>query len=193
MDSLESLRSRLAQVSHSLHLLNAQLQPDLPPPPALHAQFLVLLSQLHSLAAALHAQQPVLEGMLAHPTPAFPLREHENLLTTLLRKKPSPQVEAWRARGDLAARRTGEKEKEKEEEDKEEKDRERWNARWEWAAQLVVEKQTQRPWNARQTKEEIDADGHEQGEGEGASEAEEMDQAPADMAAVLRFMSSGRQ
>lgn len=155
----------------------------LPPPPALHAHFQVLLSQLHSLTVTLAQSAATMRTMLVYPTPAFPLREHEQLLTTLLRKKANPEVEKWIAEAEAS---------ELNESDAVDTSTAEWNERCQWASELVEQLAAERPWNGRQTKEELDdgdmgaddddpmrdgRDGHDDGE----------------LTTALRFMSQGER
>ncbi|RKP30848.1 hypothetical protein METBISCDRAFT_27106 [Metschnikowia bicuspidata] len=102
VDSLELLRNRLHQVHQSLRKLADQIgyfnrkpAAKLPSYLALHGQFQVLITQLHSTASHLKLHGNVLRSTNAYPLPAFPSTQHESLVTTLLRKKPLPEVDEW--------------------------------------------------------------------------------------------------
>lgn len=58
-------------------------------------QLQVLITQFHSLAAQLDANSELLKDTNVYPLPAFPTSQQEGLLTTLLRKKPLPEVDEW--------------------------------------------------------------------------------------------------
>lgn len=103
MDALESLRNRLNQVHISLRRLNDQInyhnrfpgKAKLPTYGQFQNQFHVLITQLHSITSILENNQDVLNNSNAYPLPSFPTTQHEGLATTLLRKKPLPEVEEW--------------------------------------------------------------------------------------------------
>ncbi|CDK25160.1 unnamed protein product [Kuraishia capsulata CBS 1993] len=95
--SLESLRLRLTQLTHSLAKLSDAMQQSqsLPHWSSLQNQFNVILSQLTSLSRTLDSNYEVLRGTNVFPTVDFPTTQQEGLLTTLLRKKPLPDVSDW--------------------------------------------------------------------------------------------------
>ena len=96
INALESLRLRLTQLTHSLNSMQAQLkQATLPSWPALHSQFNVILKQLISLSERIAHHADVLMRTVAYPVPEFPTLQQAGLLSTLLRKKPLPDVEEW--------------------------------------------------------------------------------------------------
>lgn len=102
VDSLELIRNRLNQVYQSLRKLADQInysnrnpKAKLPGYLTLHGQFQVLITQLQTIAAQLDANDDVLKATNAYPLPSFPTTQHEGLLTTLLRKKPLPEVNEW--------------------------------------------------------------------------------------------------
>lgn len=99
VDSLENLRNQLDQVHKSLRKLAEQLgknpKSKLPSYPNLHGQFQVLIKQLQSIAAHLELKSDILRTTNAYPLPLFPTTQHEGLVTTLLRKKPLPEVDEW--------------------------------------------------------------------------------------------------
>lgn len=102
VDSLELVRNRLHQVHQSLRKLADQINYSNRNPRAkmpsylnLHGQFQVLITQLHSLASHLEQNSDILRNTNAFPLPAFPTTQQEGLVTTLLRKKPLPEVDEW--------------------------------------------------------------------------------------------------
>ncbi len=58
-------------------------------------QFNVILTQLISLTSTLSFHSEILSSTVAYPLPKFPTTAQEGLLTTLLRKKNLPEVDAW--------------------------------------------------------------------------------------------------
>ena len=52
-------------------------------------------SQLMSVTTTLQHFQETLDSTVVYPLPKFPTTSHENLLTTLLRKKNAPEVDDW--------------------------------------------------------------------------------------------------
>lgn len=104
VNALESLRLRLTQLTHSLNSMQAQLmQASMPSWPALHSQFNVILKQLISLSETISQYSDVLKRTVAYPLPNFPTAQQAGLLSTLLRKKPLPDVEAWIGDGRAAS------------------------------------------------------------------------------------------
>lgn len=102
VDSLELIRNRLHQVHQSLRKLADQInysnrnpKAKLPGYLSLHGQFQVLITQLHSLASHLELNSDILRTTNAFPLPSFPTTQQEGLVTTLLRKKPLPEVDEW--------------------------------------------------------------------------------------------------
>lgn len=104
VNALESLRLRLTQLTHSLNSMQAQLmQSTMPSWPALHSQFNVILKQLISLSETIAQYSDVLKRTVAYPLPNFPTAQQAGLLSTLLRKKPLPDVETWIGDGRAAS------------------------------------------------------------------------------------------
>lgn len=102
VESLELIRNRLHQVYQSLRKLADQInytnrnpRAKLPTYLNLHGQFQVFITQLHSIASQLDHNSEVLGTTNAYPLPNFPTTQHEGLVTTLLRKKPLPEVDEW--------------------------------------------------------------------------------------------------
>ncbi|EEB08467.2 mediator complex subunit Med8 [Schizosaccharomyces japonicus yFS275] len=97
VESLESMRQKFAQIAHSLSHFLALLHQHrtLVPWSAIHKNFSILLSQLHSLTNTLISQSQTLKTINIFPSDLFPVREQEPLLTTLLRTKALPAVEEW--------------------------------------------------------------------------------------------------
>lgn len=102
MDSLELIRNRLNQVFQSLRKLSEQIsysnrnpKAKLPAYLNLLSQFQVLITQLQTIAAQLDANDEILKSTNTYPIPSFPTTQQEGLVTTLLRKKPLPEVDEW--------------------------------------------------------------------------------------------------
>lgn len=103
IDSLESIRNRLNQIHLSLRKLSDQInhhnrhpnQVKLPSYSHIQNQFQVLITQLQSVASNLDNNENVLKNTNVYPLPSFPAAQHEGLVTTLLRKKPLPEVDEW--------------------------------------------------------------------------------------------------
>lgn len=102
VESLELIRNRLDQILQSLRKLADQInysnrnpKAKLPSPLTLHGQFQNLITQLHSIALHLELKSDILQTTNAFPLPAFPTTQQEGLVTTLLRKKPLPEVDEW--------------------------------------------------------------------------------------------------
>lgn len=102
-ESLELIRNRLSQVHQSLRKLADQInlhnrnpaKVRLPSYSNLQSQFQVLITQLQTIAARLDSNDETLKTTNVYPLPAFPTTQHEGLVTTLLRKKPLPEVDEW--------------------------------------------------------------------------------------------------
>lgn len=103
IDSLESIRNRLNQIHLSLRKLSDQInhhnrhptKVKLPSYTHIQNQFQVLITQLHSIASNLENNENVLKNTNVFPLPSFPTTQQEGLVTTLLRKKPLPEVDEW--------------------------------------------------------------------------------------------------
>lgn len=102
VDSLELIRNRLDQILQSLRKLADQInhsnrnpKAKLPSYLTLHGQFQNLITQLHSIALHLELKSDILQTTNAFPLPSFPTTQQEGLITTLLRKKPLPDVDEW--------------------------------------------------------------------------------------------------
>ncbi|KAK9324592.1 mediator of RNA polymerase II transcription complex subunit 8-domain-containing protein [Lipomyces orientalis] len=96
VDSLESVRQRLSQLTHWLNRLQALVQqPTLPPWHTLHSQFAIVLKQLAALSHTLNQHADTLRATNAYPLPSFPVVQETGLLTTLLRKRVEPEVDEW--------------------------------------------------------------------------------------------------
>lgn len=103
IDSLESIRNRANQIHLSLRKLADQINhhnrhPDkfkLPHYIHIQNQFQVLINQLHSIASNLENNENILKNTNVFPLPNFPTTQQEGLVTTLLRKKPLPEVDEW--------------------------------------------------------------------------------------------------
>ncbi|KAK9249240.1 mediator of RNA polymerase II transcription complex subunit 8-domain-containing protein [Lipomyces tetrasporus] len=96
VDSLESVRQRLSQLTHWLNRLQALVQqPTLPAWHTLHSQFAMVLKQLAALSHTLNQHADTLRATNAYPLPSFPVVQENGLLTTLLRKRVEPEVDEW--------------------------------------------------------------------------------------------------
>lgn len=103
IDSLESIRNRLNQVHLSLRKLSDQInhhnrhpnKVKLPNYAQFQNQFQVLLTQLHTITSDLENNDELLKNTNVYPLPSFPTTQQEGLITTLLRKKPLPEVDEW--------------------------------------------------------------------------------------------------
>ncbi|CCK68045.1 RNA polymerase II mediator complex subunit MED8 KNAG_0A03640 [Huiozyma naganishii CBS 8797] len=94
--ALDAVRMRVAQLTHSLRRVRDDLsKSELPQWYSLQAQLNVTLSQLMSVTSTLEHYYETLDSTVIYPLPNFPTTSHENLLTTLLRKKFPPDVEEW--------------------------------------------------------------------------------------------------
>ncbi|KAI5966357.1 MED8 [Candida pseudojiufengensis] len=103
IDALEQIRNRLNQIHLSLRKLVEQINghnrhpSKIKLPTYIHFQnqFQVLITQLTSIANVLYQNEDVLSKTNVYPTTNFPTSQHEGLLTTLLRKKPLPEIDEW--------------------------------------------------------------------------------------------------
>lgn len=94
--ALDAVRMRLAQLTSSLKKIRDELaKPDLPQWHSLQSQLNVTLTQLQSVTTTLEHFRETLDSTVVYPLPNFPTTSHENLLTTLLRKKYTPEVDEW--------------------------------------------------------------------------------------------------
>ncbi|CAL9737257.1 mediator of RNA polymerase II transcription subunit 8 [Monosporozyma servazzii] len=94
--ALDAVRMRLAQLIHSLKRIRDELaKPELPQWYSLQSQLNITLQQLLSVTSTLEHFQETLDTSIIYPLPQFPTTSHENLLTTLLRKKYTPEVDDW--------------------------------------------------------------------------------------------------
>lgn len=100
---LEVIRNRLNQVHLSLRKLLDQVQSHnrrtgsskMPSYGQFQNQFQVILTQMHTIMTNLDSHDELLGNLNAYPLPNFPTSAHEGLITTLLRKKPLPEVDEW--------------------------------------------------------------------------------------------------
>lgn len=103
IDVLESIRNRLHQVHLSLRKLMDQInhhnrnptKVKFPSYGQIHSQLQVLLTQLQIIASNLEKNANLLKTTNVYPLPVFPTSQQEGLITTLLRKKPLPEVTDW--------------------------------------------------------------------------------------------------
>ncbi len=182
-DALEGMRARLIQLTHSLSLFHTQLTAAGPGPTVgqIQSQFHVLQSQFQSLAAGLVAYEEVLSTTVVYPHPSFPVRQQENLLLTLLRRKLTLPVENWIE----SATTNGQGEA------KEQK-AQRHDELFAAAAGAMLRQRTmERRWDGRLTMEERNSGETDQGENEDDGFVSTADNAVIDQ--VLLFMSSGKR
>lgn len=101
VDALKLVRNRLSLIHQLLRKLSEQVafpvghKSKMPSYQRLLAQFQTLITQLQTIVAQLDANSGVLRATNAYPLPSLPTTQHEGLVTTLLRKKPLPEVDAW--------------------------------------------------------------------------------------------------
>lgn len=94
--ALDAVRMRLSQLTHSLSKLRDDMsKAELPQWHSLQAQLTVILTQLSSFTSTLQHFEESLDSTIPYPLPNFPTTAHETMLTTLMRKKQIPEVEAW--------------------------------------------------------------------------------------------------
>ncbi|CCF59863.1 hypothetical protein KAFR_0I00820 [Kazachstania africana CBS 2517] len=94
--ALDAVRMRLAQLTHSLRKIKDELsKANLPQWYSLQSQLNVTLSQFSSVTSTLQHFQDTLDTTVVYPLTKFPTTSHENLLTTLLRKKYAPEIDEW--------------------------------------------------------------------------------------------------
>lgn len=94
--ALDAIRMRLAQLVHSLKRIKDELsKPELSQRYSLQAQLTITLQQLLSVTSTLEHFEGTLDSSIIYPLPEFPTTSHENLLTTLLRTKYTPEVDDW--------------------------------------------------------------------------------------------------
>lgn len=94
--ALDAVRMRLAQLTHSLRKIRDDLsKAELPQWYSLQSQLNVTLTQLMSVTSTLEHFHDTLDSTVVYPLPKFPTTSHETLLTTLLRKKYTPEVDEW--------------------------------------------------------------------------------------------------
>lgn len=92
-DTLEQIRPRLLQLTQSLTKLEHHLQNPKVDPTTLQNQYNVALQQLSSVTKTINQHQSILETTVVYPNREF--NTLSPLLFTLLRKKLTPEVEAW--------------------------------------------------------------------------------------------------
>lgn len=96
IEALESLRLRLTQLTHSLNKLQTEMKSaQMSNWVSIQSQVNIIFTQLASLSATLSTYSETLSKTVVYPLPEFPTTEQESLLTTLLRKKPLPEVTDW--------------------------------------------------------------------------------------------------
>ena len=92
--ALDALRMKLSQLTASLAKIRDEMsRAELPQWYTLQAQLTVTLTQLSSLTNTLDHYEETLDSTVAYPLPSFPTTAHEGLITTLMRKKNTPEVE----------------------------------------------------------------------------------------------------
>ncbi|KAK1755220.1 mediator of RNA polymerase II transcription subunit 8 [Echria macrotheca] len=106
---LDVLRQRLAQLVSSLQSLHesvATAQP-LPTRESLQASTTILQRSISSIQDLMKENAHLFQRLALHPSTNFPGREHEGILTTLLRKKPELEMEQRVEAAREAARAAG--------------------------------------------------------------------------------------
>ncbi|KAM0430526.1 hypothetical protein ACHAPT_005875 [Fusarium lateritium] len=103
---LEQTLSKLAQLSSSIQSLKGDLMRSNPLPPAssLQASTQILQRNLQTVLDSLNENSELFSRMAIHPSPNYPGRTQENVLTQLLRKKLEPDVEELVIEGREVAR-----------------------------------------------------------------------------------------
>ncbi|GMM37212.1 Med8 protein [Saccharomycopsis crataegensis] len=97
INELEATRIKLLSLTRSLHKLQHEIAQGatLPRWESLHSQYNVVITQLSAISAEIFQNYDTLASRNVYPLNNFPVTQQEGLLTTLLRKKPSPEVTAW--------------------------------------------------------------------------------------------------
>ncbi|CZT23195.1 uncharacterized protein RCC_08905 [Ramularia collo-cygni] len=95
--ALEQLRTRLQQLSASIHLFRHELEASqpLPPWPACQTASSNLAGTLQNTAQVLASNRSLFSSAHAYPNASFPGLTQEALLQQLLRKKMDPKAEDW--------------------------------------------------------------------------------------------------
>ncbi|OAA39167.1 Mediator complex, subunit Med8 [Metarhizium rileyi] len=95
LKSVEHTVARLAQLSSSIQSLKMDILKSnpLPHPSSLQASAQILQRNLRSVLESLNDNSELFTRMVIHPSPNYPGRSQENILTQLLRKKLEPDVE----------------------------------------------------------------------------------------------------
>ena len=153
--ALEQTRQRLAQLTSSLSSLHQSLlaSDPLPPWPSLQSTLHITAQHLATLSTHLAQHAPQLNALAAVPLPSFPGREHEALLTQLLRKKLEPRVADWAAAGQRVAEDAAQGHGEAGGGEGQ-VDREALPQLWEWAGPEANAIAKKHPWGGRFTLEE---------------------------------------
>ncbi|KAK9479378.1 mediator complex, subunit Med8 [Lipomyces japonicus] len=153
VDSLETLRQRLSQLTHWLtHLLTAVQQSSLPNWPSLLTQFTIVLKQLNFLSSTLTTNLASLQSLNAYPLPFFPVASEASLLATLLRKRVDPDVDDWIRQGSEHGNKILQQQQDgphvQQHEDKNEE-------LWKFAKNVVVEEREGRAWDGLLTADQL--------------------------------------
>ena len=160
MRALEQTRQRLAQLTSSLSALHQSLlvSDPLPPWSSLQSSLHITAQHLATLSTHLAQHAPQLNALAAVPLPSFPGREHEALLTQLLRKKLEPRVADWAAAGMRVAEDAARAHVEADAAGSGggELDRGALTKLWEWAGPEANEIAKLHPWGGRFTLEEME-------------------------------------
>ncbi|KAI9055095.1 hypothetical protein LZ554_000060 [Drepanopeziza brunnea f. sp. 'monogermtubi'] len=95
--ALEQLRQRFFNLSNSIASLKKDVLRSNPLPPwsSLQTSASILASNIESITNLMSKNADLLNRTVVYPSPNFPGRTQEGILTQLLRKKMEPQVETW--------------------------------------------------------------------------------------------------
>ncbi|KAF4979548.1 hypothetical protein FDECE_18038 [Fusarium decemcellulare] len=106
LKAVEQTLARLAQLSSSIQSLRGDVLKSNPLPPAssLQASTQILQRNLQSLHESLTENAEIFNRLAIHPSPNYPGRTQEPVLTQLLRKKLEPDVEEHFSEGREVAR-----------------------------------------------------------------------------------------
>lgn len=106
---LESARIKLQSLTRSLRKLQDELtrHNTMPRWESLQNQYNIVITQLNSLSTELFDHYQILSSRNVYPVSAFPTTQEENLLNTLLRKRPTPEAVEWIEESEKRAEQLG--------------------------------------------------------------------------------------
>jgi mediator of RNA polymerase II transcription subunit 8, fungi type len=142
----------------------------------------LLLSHLNSLTTTLQSPRfsQDLKATVVYPNTTFPVRSHETILTSLLRRKPLPEDEAWEAEGKALAATLPQVDAEREDEF------------IEWAQTKFMEITEGRDYTrSLKTKEERVKEGSPEGEDVGVEDEAEGKENGIGLGAALKYLAQG--